>query len=167
MLKYCLDFFLGAPTQPQQSAPTPTPAPANNNSGKATSATKPDSGHIQRKKFSIHPFRQNDVVTDHEEKWIENGGMMEGDTLVTKVVTASGVITDPAKLESICSVCGLSENEVIRCAESHVAICHRCKVSFERPDGAKVFVSPAVVPQMKAEFDTWKRFDARQKGLCE
>lgn len=167
MLKHCLDFLLGPPCAPQPTAPAPTPATAANKSGNSTPATKPDSGHIQRKKFSVRPFRQDDVVTGHEEKWIQNGGTMEGDTLVTKVVTASGVITDPSKLESICSVCGLSENEVIRCAESHVAICHKCKVPFERPDGTKIYVSPVEVSNLESEFDTWKRFDTRRKGLCE
>lgn len=161
-IKHFLDFLTSntvgnTPQQPpvqQPQSATPPTAPSS----------KSDDGHIRRNKISFKQVGPNDTIAESEESWKRNGKVMEGDTIATKAITASGQVADATNLQSICTICNQMEDTVIRSDISHVPLCRICQRIFEKPDGEKIVVTPAEYQLLEKKFNTWEHFDAKKTG---
>jgi hypothetical protein len=154
--------FLNANASPTASGHA-APAPAAPSAG-SSGGTSPGSQHVERKKFVFRQVGPNDIVSESEEQWQQNGGSMEGDTLTTRAITASGQLTDPSKLQTVCSICNRLEDVVIRSEISHAALCRTCQRIFTMPDGRNIVVTPQEYAELTDRFDTWAQYDIKRKG---
>lgn len=151
-------------TRPRGQQP---PNPAQGPAAQSTPGGSPSpsgSHHIERKTMVFRHIGPNDTVAEEEKQWRQNGGAMEGDTVSTRAITASGQVADPSQLQSVCSQCHRLEDTVIRSEISHATLCRTCQRIFEMPTGQKVVCTPQEYAQMAYRYDTWARFDARRKG---
>jgi len=159
--------FLNANASPATPGQTPPPPAQPVVAPETTTNTQPDNGHIRRKTIMFKHVGSDDMVDDSEERWSQNGTVFEGETVKTKVISASGQITDADKLNIRCHACGKDDNSPIRSEKSHVPLCINCQRTFEMPDGRNITVTPQEEIQLKREFNTWARYDARRKGLIQ
>lgn len=137
----------------QQSAPA---------SGHPSSAQ--GSHHIERKKMTFRQVGPNDDIDSEEKQWRQNGGAMEGETLMTRVITPDGQLADPSELQSVCSQCNRMLDTVIRSDISQLTLCRVCQCAFEMPDGRKVICTQQEFMQLSYQFDTWAQRDFKRKG---
>lgn len=164
--KHLMDFLTSNAAGPVASQPSSAPtlqATPAASSPTATPATN-DDGHIRRNKVSFKQVSPNDTIAESEESWKRNGKVMEGDTIATKAITASGQVADAANLQSICSICEKMEDTVIRSEISHVPLCRICQRIFEKPDGEEIVVTPEEYRLLEKKFNTWERFDTKRRG---
>lgn len=112
-------------------------------------------------------FRQvgpGDVIESEEKQWRQNDGAMEGDTLMTRVITSDGQLADPSELRSVCSQCNRMLDTIIRSDISQLTLCRVCQCIFEMPDGRKVVCTRQEFIQLSNQFDTWARHDFKRRG---
>ena len=147
---------------PRSSGPTTQSAPT---SGSPSSAQ--GSHHIERQKMTFRQVSPNDVIDSEEKQWRQNGGAMEGETLMTRVITSDGQLAEPSELQSVCSQCNLMLEVVIRSDISQLTLCRVCQCVFEMPDGQKVVCTQQEFMQLSHQFDTWARHDFKRKGGAE
>lgn len=157
LIHQLIGFFKGsAPAAaPSQASPSPTsPASSGGSSG-----TPVGHQHIERKQVVFRQVGPNDIVSESEEQWRQDNGVMEGDILKTRAITASGQLADPSQLQAVCSICNRLEDVVIRSEISHVTLCRICQRIFETPDGRRITVTPQEHAELTYRFDTWARHD--------
>lgn len=152
--------FLNAHMTPAPESGAPVPSAPEPGESTAPSVNR----HVERKKIAFRQVGPDDTIPESEEQWQQNGGDMEGDTLTTRAITASGQLADPSKLQSVCSICNRLEDTIIRSEISHVILCRVCQRIFEKPDGGKMVVTPKEFEELSYKFDTWERHDAKRKG---
>ncbi len=155
-----------------QASPTPKPSVGSASSGPAaqpapttkSSSAAQGSHHIERQKMAFRQVSPNDVIDSEEKQWRQNGGTMEGDTLMTRVITSDGQLADPSELRSVCSQCNRMLDTVIRSDISQLTLCRICQCAFEMPDGRKVICTQQEFIQLSYQFDTWAQRDFKRKG---
>ena len=123
----------------------------------------PDSGHVERKTFRIQEIDPNTTIEDSEESWCRYGDIMEGDTLETLAVTASGELANSKALKIVCSVCNKVDDISIRSDVSHRPLCRICQRKLTLPDGTILTLTPQEYSERVDEYNTWKAFDAKQE----
>jgi len=163
LLQNFMDFL--SAIRPGSNPPLPLPPLAAPLRPSAPAPSRPDNGHIRRKRFAIRQLGADGTVNESENRWHENNGVMEGEDITTRVISASGEIVEPSELKIRCHVCGKMDNHIIRSAKSHLPLCRRCQRIFKLPDGRIVIVTPQELIQLKRSFNTWKRYDAKRRGL--
>ena len=150
---------------PSHATPSPAPSATPPASSGGSSGTPAGNQHIERKQVVFRRVGPNDVVSESEEHWRQDNGVMEGDILTTRAITASGQLADPSQLQAVCSVCNRLEDVVIRSEISHETLCRVCQCSFETPDGRRITVTPQEHAELTYRFDTWARHDiVKRKG---
>jgi hypothetical protein len=167
IIRQLIDFFNGnapAATPGGQAAPSPAPAATPSSSSGNGSVTPTGNQHVERKKVVFRRVGPNDIVSESEEQWRQDNGVMEGDILTTRAITASGQLADPSKLQTVCSVCNRLEDVVIRSEISHVTLCRICQRIVEMPDGRRITVTPQEHAELTYRFDTWAQYDIKRKG---
>ena len=168
IFRQLIDFLNGnTPVATSGGHATPSPAPAAATSSPSTKGSGTSSGnqHIERKQVVFRRVGPNDIVSESEEQWRQNNGVIEGDILTTRAITASGQLVDPSKLQAVCSICSRLEDVVIRSEISHATLCRICQRSFETPDGRRITVTPKEHAELTYRFDTWAHDDiVKRKG---
>ena len=156
--------FLSA-IRPGSNPPLPLPSPAAPRHPADMPPSRPDNGHIRRKRFAIRPVGADGMVDESEDRWVQNGGVMEGETITSRTLSASGEIVEPSAFRIHCHVCGKMDNHIFRSDKSRVPLCQLCKRRFRLPNGRFVTVTPQELVELKQRFNTWKRYDAKRRGL--
>jgi hypothetical protein len=168
IIRQLIDFFNGnapAATPGGQAAPSPAPAATPSSSSGNGSGTSSGNQHVERKKVVFRRVGPNDIVSESEEQWRQDNGVIEGDILKTRAITASGQLAEPSQLQAVCSICNRLEDVVIRSELSHVTLCRICQRIFETPDGRRITVTPQEHAELTYRFDTWARHDiVKRKG---
>lgn len=162
IIRQFIDFFNGntpASTSGGYATPSPAPAAAAPSPSTKGSGTSSGSQHIERKQVVFRRVGPNDIVSESEELWRQHNGVMEGDTLTTRAITASGQLVEPSQLQAVCSICNRLEDVVIRSEISHVSLCRICQRIFETPDGRRITVTPKEHAELTYRFDTWAHDD--------
>ncbi len=158
---------VNAPAATPGGPATPSPAPAAAASSPSTKGSGTSSGnqHVERKKVVFRRVGPNDIVSESEEQWSHDNGVIEGDILKTRAITASGQLADPSQLQAVCSICNRLEDVVIRSEISHSTLCRICQRIFETPDGRRITVTPQEHAELTYRFDTWAHNDIiKRKG---
>jgi len=163
LLQNFIDFL--SIIRPGSNPPLPLPPLAAPPRPSAPAPSRPDNGHIRRKRFAIRPVGADGMVDESEDRWAQNSGVMEGETITSRTLSASGEIVKPSALRIRCHVCGKMDNSTFRSDKSRVPLCRLCKCTFRLPTGLFVTVTPQELVELKQRFNTWKRYDAKRRGL--
>jgi len=124
----------------------------------------PDSGHRERRSYIFRRAYPNELIPDDIESWDRHGNIMEGNTVKTRIVTASDELVPAEELQGICSVCQQADSVLLRSEISQRSLCRHCQRVFTRPDGSEIIVSPDEYTILWQNFDTWSAYDHRRRG---
>ena len=150
LLTQCLNRLV--PPEP----PAPVPVPPSDTA--ASNSEKPRSGYSNTKQVRFQHIDPHQVINESEESYTVQGGLTEGKTVRTMVVSAEGDVVEPSEIIAICSVCGKGSKQPVRCEVTHVPLCLECQCIFTKPNNEEIIVSPDTKQRLIAEFNTWEAY---------